>query len=193
MSVFFSANIHKIEEITYFFSILEPKFNPKETNDMEKKLIEIVYEEVAYAELDLNAKLLYDAALRASEGAYAPYSHFQVGAAAMLQNGKMVTGCNQENAAYPSGLCAERVTLFAAQANNPGVPVCRLAIIAQCNGEVQAGITPCGACCQVMLETEERSGQPMEILLCGKETVRILHGVRSLLPFSFTPDNLLKE
>ena len=117
---------------------------------METKRIEIRYEEVAYAELDMNAKLLYDAAERASEGAYAPYSHFQVGAAVMLQNGKMVTGCNQENAAYPSGLCAERVTIFAAQANNPGVPIERLAIIARSGGEVEEGITPCGACCQVM-------------------------------------------
>ncbi len=160
---------------------------------METKRIEILYEELSYAELDLNAKLLYDAAERAAERAYTPYSHFQVGAAVMLQNGKMVTGCNQENAAYPSGLCAERVTIFAAQANNPGVPIERLAIIARSDGEVEEGITPCGACCQVMLEAEERSGHPMEILLCGKETIRIIHGVRSLLPFSFTPDNLLKK
>lgn len=157
---------------------------------METKHFDITYKEVDYGELDLNGKLLYDAANIASEGAYAPYSHFQVGAAAMLVNGKMVTGNNQENAAYPSGMCAERVALFAACADNPGVPVSRLAIIARSDGEVKESITPCGACCQVILETERRYGVEVEILLCGKNKIRILEGAKSLLPFCFTMSDL---
>ena len=87
---------------------------------------------------------MYDAALAASERAYAPYSHFQVGAAALLGNGEIVTGSNQENAAYPSGLCAERVALFAACAAYPDVPVLRLAIIAQSRFHIALRSMPAG-------------------------------------------------
>ena len=103
-----------------------------------------------------------------------------------------VPSANQENAAYPSGLCAERIALFAAGANYPNEPVVALAVIAQSEGEVRDEISPCGACCQVLLESESRSKCPMRILLCGKTSVRIIESVSSLLPFSFTPTDLLK-
>ena len=157
---------------------------------MNSKHIEITYHEFDCAELDSVRKSLYDAALAASERAYAPYSHFQVGAAALLGNGEIVTGSNQENAAYPSGLCAERVALFAACAAYPDVPVLRLAIIAQSKGEVKDSKSPCGACRQVILEVEQRSRVPMEILLCGKEKVKVMEGITSLLPFVFTSEDL---
>ncbi len=153
-------------------------------------VIEIHYLEVSAAGLTAADALLREAALQAAERAYAPYSGFQVGAAALLENGEVVTGCNQENAASPSGLCAERVALSYAGARYPGVPVSALAIIAVSGGEIRPRIAPCGACCQVMQEMEKRGGRPMRILLCGKETVRILSSVSSLLPFSFTEEDL---
>ena len=157
---------------------------------MESKHLEIIYQESDYDELDAERKRLYDAALAASGHAYAPYSHFQVGTAALLKNGEIVMGNNQENAAYPSALCAERVALFAACATYPDIPVLRLAIIAQANGEVKESISPCGACRQVMLEVEQRSKMPMEILICGKKKVKVFKGITSLLPFTFTADDL---
>ena len=142
------------------------------------------------AELPREEQALAEAARRATAQAYAPYSHFQVGAALLLADGTVVTGSNQENAAYPSGLCAERVALFAAGAAYPDVPFESLAIIAQSEGVVKDSIAPCGACCQVMLEAEMRSHRPLRVLLCGKESVRILNSVSSLLPFSFDAKDL---
>lgn len=157
---------------------------------MDNKHFEINYKEFDLAELDIERRALYDSALVASEHAYAPYSHFQVGAAVRLKDGKIVTGCNQENAAYPSGLCAERVALFTAGSAYPDVPVVSLAIIAQSGGEIKEKISPCGACRQVILEVEKRSGKPIEILLCGKEKVLVFKDIASLLPFTFTADDL---
>ena len=159
---------------------------------MKEQQIQIKYVTAALSELSVSDRNLYESALKASECAYASYSHFQVGAAVLLGNGTIVTGANQENAAYPSGLCAERIALFAAGANYPNEPVVALAVIAQSEGEVRDVISPCGACCQVLLESESRSKCPMRILLCGKTSVRIIESVSSLLQFSFTPTDLLK-
>ena len=123
----------------------------------------------------------------AARNAYAPYSKFQVGAAARLANGAVVTGNNIENAAYPSGLCAERVALFSAQAQYPDVAVEALAITACSeNAEVTEPVAPCGACRQVMVETEQRSKQPMRII-CQGETgpVMVFDGIETLMPFIF--------
>lgn len=123
----------------------------------------------------------------ATQNSYAPYSKFHVGAAARLSNGVIVKGCNIENAAYPSGLCAERVTLFAAQAQYPDVPVEALAITA-CSEitEVTAPVAPCGACRQVMVETEQRSGIPMRIVCQGNTgKVFVFNGMETLMPFIF--------
>lgn len=123
----------------------------------------------------------------ATDNSYAPYSKFRVGAAARLANGVVIKGNNIENAAYPSGLCAERVTLFAAQAQYPDVPVEALAITARSEiTEVTEPVAPCGACRQVMVETEQRSGIPMRVI-CQGDTgkVFVFDGIETLMPFIF--------
>lgn len=123
----------------------------------------------------------------ATGNAYVPYSKFHVGAAVRLANRVVVKGNNIENAAYPSGLCAERVALFSAQAQFPGVAVEALAITA-CSEikDVTEPVAPCGACRQVMVETEQRSGSPMRIICQGNTgKVFVFEGVETLMPFIF--------
>lgn len=141
-----------------------------------------------YDELSMADRELVDAARQATYRSYAPYSHFSVGAAARLGNGLIITGSNQENAAYPSGLCAERTTLFYANSQYPDQPVETLAIAARNErGEfLEQPIPPCGACRQVMLETESRFKQPMRILLIGTQGIYELKQVGLLLPLSFS-------
>ena len=155
---------------------------------MKKQRIEISYEVCTLTELKEEDRLLVNAALDATHRSYAPYSHFSVGAAVLLENGVIVTGNNQENVAYPSGLCAERTALFYANAQYPEVPVKALAIVARdSSGKVpQAPITPCGACRQVMLETEKRFGKPMQVLLAGAEEVIVVERASALLPLAFS-------
>lgn len=133
---------------------------------------------------------LVNAALKATEQSYAPYSEFHVGAAALLADGTIVTGSNQENAAYPSGLCAERVALFHVGHQYPDIPVVALAIAASTGGEQVESISPCGACRQVLLETEQRYNRPMKVLLCGTKEVVVAPSAASLLPLCFGKDNL---
>ncbi len=122
---------------------------------------------------------------------YCPYSGFHVGAAAKLANGIIIPGCNQENAAYPSGLCAERTALFAAGAQYPEQPVTRLAIACFTDGHftAQPG-SPCGACRQVMIETEHRYGGKMEVLLYGEDETFVVESAADLLPLIFVSENL---
>lgn len=138
-------------------------------------------------ELNESDRELLGAACEATNRSYAPYSHFSVGAAARLANGTIVTGTNQENAAYPSGLCAERTTLFYANSQYPDQAVGTLAIAARNeHGEfLEEPIPPCGACRQVMLETEKRFNRPMRILLYGRKGIYELKNVGELLPLSF--------
>lgn len=144
-----------------------------------------------YNELDAGQKKLVDAAKDAVTRAYAPYSHFSVGAAALLDGGVVVTGNNQENAAFPSGICAERTTLFYAGAQYPRCAVRKLAIAAMKDGAYTPLPTaPCGACRQVILETENRYGSPVEILLYGVEKTYIIASVKDLLPLSFGKNDL---
>lgn len=133
---------------------------------------------------------LYEAAYEAAEKAYAPYSLFKVGAAALLDNGEIVCGNNQENAAYPSGLCAERTTLFYAGAHFPNSAVRILAIAAIKDGKRVDRVTPCGACRQVMLETEQRYDHPMQVLLCGEQEVYLIPTASDLLPLCFGKTDL---
>ena len=122
---------------------------------------------------------------------YCPYSHFHVGAAAQLANGEVVRGCNQENAAYPSGLCAERTALFAAGAQYPEEPVKRLAIACYTGGHfTKEPGSPCGACRQVMLETEHRYSGKMEVLLYGEAETYVFESAADLLPLIFVSENL---
>ena len=144
-----------------------------------------------YNELSDADRQLMDAAREATQLSYAPYSHFSVGAAARLANGTVVTGTNQENAAYPSGLCAERTTLFYANSQYPDQAVETLAIAARNERDfLDDPIPPCGACRQVMLETEKRFKQPMRILLFGKKGIYEMKSVGALLPLSFDASSM---
>ena len=128
-----------------------------------------------------------DAARRATANSYAVYSHFNVGAAVRLADDTLVAGTNQENAAYPSGLCAERTTIFWANSQYPSQAVKVLAIAARTDqGELEVPIPPCGACRQVILETEKRYNTPIRIILYGaKECYVVEDGIKALLPLSF--------
>lgn len=145
-------------------------------------------------ELTEEQKSVVEAAKKATLGSYAPYSNFNVGAGVLLDNGVIVMGSNQENAAYPSGLCAERTALFYAGANYPQAKVKKIAIIASHEGKFTKKIcSPCGACRQVMLESQYRAGNPIEVLLCSEEEIYICENVDSLLPFGFDYDDLDKK
>ena len=138
-------------------------------------------------ELSAQDREVVDAARQANANSYAVYSGFNVGAAVRLAGGVIVAGTNQENAAYPSGLCAERTTLFWANSQYPDKAVEVLAIAARtAQGELERPIPPCGACRQVILETEKRFNTPMRIILYGSQECYIIEdGVKALLPLSF--------
>lgn len=158
---------------------------------MKDLTITTVIKVYQYQELSEADQQLIDAAKAATNRSYAPYSNFSVGAAAILANGVVITGTNQENAAYPSGLCAERTTLFYANSQYPDQAVCTLAIAARTKEDfVNDPIPPCGACRQVILETEKRYNQPIRILLFGKEHIYEIKSIRDLLPLSFDASNL---
>ena len=129
---------------------------------------------------------LVSEATAAAKSAYAPYSGFCVGAAVMMENGEVITGSNQENAAYPSGLCAERVAVFYAKAKYPDVAIKQLAVVALKGVEVvDPPAAPCGACRQVLIEYEEKQGSPLKLLLSGKnETIKVTSSA-DLMPLSF--------
>lgn len=148
--------------------------------------LNITFNIYQYEELNKSDSKLIDKACEMTEHSYAPYSKFYVGAAALLKSGIVVTGSNQENAAYPSGLCAERTALFAANSLYPDYPVIALAIAARnTQGFLKKPIPPCGACRQVMLETENRFNHPIRILLYGTEAIYEVKSVVDLLPLSF--------
>ena len=153
---------------------------------MKEIKLEINICSCVYEELGEEERRLVSAAKEAAARSYAPYSRFHVGAAALLAGGIIVTGSNQENAAYPSGMCAERTTVFYANSQYPDRPVKALAIAARdVSGFTKNPIPPCGACRQVLLEAEQRYGCPMRILLYGTQKIYCLNGVKDLLPLSF--------
>lgn len=152
---------------------------------MEEEKIELMFKRTKTETLSITDRKLRDSAINAAKRAYAPYSRFNVGAAVLLKDGAIVEGGNQENMAYPSGLCAERVALFAAGASFPEIPVEAIAIVAVKDGNIQSSIAPCGGCRQVMLETEQRYGQPIRILLCGRDETILVSSAKDLLPLSF--------
>lgn len=158
---------------------------------MKQMKLETTVTLYSYAELPGYVRLLMEKAIEAIGQAYAPYSHFQVGAAVLLENGEIVTGSNQENAAYPSGLCAERVALFSAGHQYPEVPVVALAIAASTDGNRVESISPCGACRQVLLETEQRQGKPVKIFLCGTREILEARNAEVLLPLCFGRGSLV--
>lgn len=158
---------------------------------METLKIEINIDRCKLEELDETDRELIRRAIDATANSYAEYSQFHVGAAVRLGNGHIVIGANQENAAFPSGICAERTAVFAAQANCPEEPITILAIAAKNpQGLVKQPVTPCGACRQVLVEIEERYNRPMRILLYGTEAVYIVRSAKDLLPLSFVDANM---
>lgn len=154
---------------------------------MKEMLIKTTVKVCTVDELLSADREIVDAARAATANSYAVYSHFNVGAAVRLADGTIVCGTNQENAAYPSGLCAERTTLFWANSQYPTLAVEAIAIAARTEqGELDRPIPPCGACRQVILETEKRFNKAMRIILYGaKECYVIEDGIKALLPLSF--------
>lgn len=158
---------------------------------MKEKDIQISVLILKFTELPLNYQQLIEKAKEQTIYAYAPYSKFQVGAAVLLANNEIIGGNNQENAAYPSGLCAERVALFYANSQYPQTAVKAIAIAAYTNGQfLEKPISPCGACRQVLLETENRFNQDIEILLFGTNEVFLIRKATDLLPLCFSKENL---
>lgn len=144
------------------------------------------------SELNQEEQLLLKRASDAAKQAYAPYSGFNVGAAVLLEDGTIVIGSNQENAAYPSGLCAERVAVFAAGAQFPGLKIKSIAITANSkNVKISSPVPPCGACRQVLAEYENKNGDPIKLILKGEEgKILSTDSVVSLLPLVFDSSNL---
>ncbi len=163
---------------------------------MKVKKLEINIEEYTTAEeLPVEFTNLLKDAEEATEGSYAPYSEFHVGASVLLENGVVIRGSNQENSAYPSGLCAERVALFYAKSKYPDVAVKAIAITAKSEHfVVNKPITPCGSCRQVIAETESRQKEKIKIIMAGqKSNILIVEGIESLLPLVFQEDSLKKK
>jgi len=160
---------------------------------MQKKKLTVPFEQFD----DINElspeerNLLFDA-MNAAKSAYAPYSDFKVGAAVLLENSTVVKGNNQENAAYPSGLCAERVALFSAGAQHPGIKIKAIAVAAFKGNETETRpASPCGACRQVMAEYEHLYKQDIRfIMIDSGNRIIVAENVKSLLPFLFSPDSL---
>lgn len=142
-------------------------------------------------ELEPEEQTLVRRACEATQNSYAPYSKFHVGAAVRLLTGEIIIGANQENAAFPSGLCAERTAIFAAQAQYPSVPIVALAIAASDdNGLRDKPVSPCGACRQVILQIEDRYKMPVEILLFGNSGIYRINSVKDILPLTFTDSDM---
>ena len=138
-------------------------------------------------ELNNVSKNLLLSAKEAAKNAYAPYSKFNVGCALLLENGEIILGNNQENIAYPSGLCAERTAVFYAGANFPTIPIKMLAVTAFAKSyEVNQPVMPCGACLQSMSEFELRFSKPIQIILQGNSgPIYVAEGTKTFLPFQF--------
>ncbi|PCJ82535.1 MAG: cytidine deaminase [Bacteroidetes bacterium] len=141
----------------------------------------------SFEELSMEDQKLMNSAIEARKNAYAPYSNFKVGAAVLLDNNEVVIGNNQENASYPSGLCAERVAVFQAGAKFPGIVINKVAITATSEKyEVAKPAAPCGNCRQSMVEYEQKQKAPIEILMMGEKGKIIkCNSITDILPFAF--------
>lgn len=155
---------------------------------MNSLIITIPITEASFDELSDTDRSLVDAARCATGRAYAPYSHFRVGAAILLDNGETVIGANQENAAFPSGTCAERTACYYAHARYPEARFEAIAIAARAADgcEPVEPTAPCGACRQALLEYETLAGHNVRVLLAGRNKIYILPSVRSALPLAFS-------
>jgi cytidine deaminase len=158
----------------------------------EIKKESVIRKYASVSELDENDRQLLEQAKRAVSTSYAPYSKFHVGAALILENGVVISGSNQENIAYPSGLCAERVAIFHAGAAYPDVPVVAMAVTAKAEDfEMKEPVMSCGACLQSMSEFELKFGRPIRIILQGETgDIYIAEGLRTFMPFMFWVNEL---
>jgi cytidine deaminase len=162
---------------------------------MEQKNFTISYKTYSgISELESEDRILCETAVKALESSYSPYSQFRVGTAILLNDSSIVTGSNQENVAYPSGLCAERVALFTIGSSNPGAIIKKMAITAQTNNfKILNPVTSCGACLQVMAEFEQKQKAEIEVLFyCIDGEVLKVKGIKNLLPFTFVEERLGK-
>lgn len=157
---------------------------------MKDFTIETQYCQLALEELSDSERELVAHARKATDGSYSPYSHFRVGAAVRLADGTIVVGANQENAAYPSGLCAERVALFAASSQHPHQAIVAIAIAARNDDGEEISAPPCGACRQVLIEYEHRHAHPIQVLLYSSCGVVRIPSAQVLLPLAFTGDGM---
>jgi cytidine deaminase len=188
-----SKNLHKLSKYSYpDFESWKTYPVKNDTMPSEKRNIQIQYTvHKPHEEGTMDFAELMQAAGEAMKKAYAPYSGFKVGAAVQLDDEQIILGSNQENAAYPSGLCAERVALFAAASQFPEKKIRAIAIIAENKKGETTPVTPCGSCRQVMLEYEIRQGQPVEIFLHGPDhTILHFSSAGDLLPFGFNNSQL---
>jgi cytidine deaminase len=153
----------------------------------EIRKISVIKKYNSARELDEADRMLLEKAKEATGSAYAPYSKFYVGCALRMENGIIVTGSNQENAAYPSGLCAERVAIFHAGAAYPAVAPIAMAVTARTDAHrIDKPVTSCGACLQSMSEYETRFGKPLRLILQGESgEVWVAEGLRTFMPFMF--------
>jgi len=162
---------------------------------MKTRNLSISYEEYASVEeLNNNDKTLCLEAVKAMANSHSPYSEFRVGVAVRLASGRIVYGSNQENVAYPSGLCAERVALFAIGSTYPEDKIISMAITAHTDHfEINEPVTSCGACLQVMAEYEKKQASPIDVLFyCRNGSIIRTTGIKSLLPFAFAETRLKK-
>lgn len=149
----------------------------------------MVYENVDM--LPPTDRMLLLRARQACQDAYAPYSNFYVGAAILLENGQVITGTNQENAAYPSGLCAERTAIFWTGSHYPHEKIVAMAIAAHPKGGAFVPISPCGACRQVLSEYENKQNSPIRLIMqANAEQFYVIERVNDLLPLKFSKENL---
>lgn len=141
-------------------------------------------------ELEENDRKLVETAMEATDNSYSPYSKFRVGAAVKLDNGMVIKGANQENAAFSITICAERSAIYAAQAQHPDNAILSIAIAARNeNGFTNEPVSPCGMCRQAMVEIEQKYSQPIHILLYGKKGVYVMDSIGCLMPLSFVDLN----
>lgn len=158
---------------------------------MKKVIIKSEFSLFKFEELDDVLKTLVSKTIDATDNSYSPYSNFKVGAALQLEDGTIVIGANQENAAFSVTMCAERSAIFNAQSNHPNLAITTIAIAAKnVNGLVHTPISPCGSCRQVILEMEQRYKRNIKILLCGSEGIYVINSIKDLLPLSFVDESM---
>ena len=160
----------------------------KKLNSMEELTLKSKIQVCQLEELTAAEQQLIDLAIKQTDHSYAPHSHFHVGAALMLESGRLIAGCNQENAVLPAGICAERSAIFSAGAQYPSDAVTTIAVAARdTKGELtEEPVSPCGICRQVIVETETRFHRQIRILLYGQKHIYAVEGLGQLLPLTFS-------